>query len=84
MKTLMYSVYDRVAGAYLDPFHAPNEAFAVRVFTNACKQVDHPFCRNPEDYALFHVGEFIADTGGLSGIEPRRIFTGTEAAAGSS
>lgn len=77
----MYSVLDRVAKAHLDPFYAPNDDFARRVFSNACRDKGHPFGRNPEDYALFKVGQFTQANGQVIPCEPERIYTGTEAAA---
>ena len=77
----VFSVYDRVAKNFLDPFFAPNAAFAMRTFSNCCKDKSHPFGKNPEDFALFKIGEFGQENGVVSPCEPDRIFTGTEAAA---
>lgn len=59
----LFCVYDLAAGMYLDPFVAPSIEFAIRSFREAANDPDHQFSRFPEDYTLFHIGEFDGETG---------------------
>lgn len=54
----MFSVYDSKAEAYSTPQFYQTKGIAVRAFIEAIKQEDTPFCKYPEDFTLFEVGEF--------------------------
>lgn len=58
MKTEMYSVYDSKAQAYGLPFHAPNDAVALRIFGEAVNDPSTQLNKYPEDFVLFHLGRF--------------------------
>lgn len=54
----LYSVYDRVAGTYAEPFVAVNKQTAIRRFNyimNNAKMI-------ADDCELYYVGEFNTDT----------------------
>jgi hypothetical protein len=63
MNQEVFSVYDSVAERYLEPFFSPNVGTATRSFSEACRKQDHQFAKYPEDYSLFHIGTFNAETG---------------------
>jgi len=63
VSTVICSVYDSKAAAYLQPFFAPTRAVAIRSFAAACLQEDHQFRRHAEDYTLFCLAEFDEFTG---------------------
>jgi len=63
----VYSVYDSKAEAYLPPIFFPTDAAAVRAFGSAVSSPDHDFCKYPEDYTLFAVGEWDEQKGELTG-----------------
>lgn len=78
MKILLFSVYDRAAESYAPPFHAPTEAYAIRSFESAQAENDSLLGTNPQDFALFCLGEFDTEFGSLHGNAtgiPRRIQT---------
>ncbi len=66
----LFSVYDSAAGAYLDPFVAPSIEFAMREFRTAVNKPEHQFNKYPEDYTLFHIGQFSSEKGKLQADEP--------------
>lgn len=66
MHTQLFSVYDSAAHRYLDPFPAPTIEFAIRGFRQAVNTPEHQFNQFPEDYTLFHVGEFNPEDGLLT------------------
>lgn len=59
MKNYVYSVFDKKARAYLQPFQAVNNPVAIRNFQAAVSNNPQSiFCQNPEDFELFHIGYF--------------------------
>ena len=73
MTTNIFTVYDSAANRYLDPFNAPTIEFAIREFRTAVNKEGHQFCQYPDDYTLFHIGEFNAETGQLQPSELRSL-----------
>lgn len=65
MNKQIFCIWDSAAHAYLDPFTAPTIEFAIREFRRAINTPDHQFAKYPEDYTLYHIGEFSAETGDL-------------------
>lgn len=61
----MYSVYDSKAGAWIQPFFAPNNAVALRAFHTAACDPTHDFHIHGADYTLFHVGDWDQHQGRL-------------------
>ena len=76
MKIGIYCIKDNVAG-FLQPTFEMYEASALRNFSYAVSQ---PSLMNfkPEDYSLWHLGEYDTDTGVLDPVEPRLIVHATE------
>lgn len=73
MTEQLFTVYDSAARAYLQPFFAPTIEAALRMFREVCNKPDHQFNKYPEDYTLFHCGEFCQETGQLTAIEPHSL-----------
>ena len=65
MNTQIFCIWDSAAHRYLDPFCAPTIEFAIREFRKAVNKPDHQFNLYPEDYTLFHIGEFLPEEGVL-------------------
>lgn len=65
----IYTVYDAKAEAYLTPFFAMTNGLALRSFSDAVKDPEHPFCKYAEDYTLFLIGEYDDKTGIATGYE---------------
>lgn len=63
MNTLLFTVYDSAARRYLEPFYAETQEVAMRMFRQLVNRPDHQFGKFPEDYTLFVIGEFDAETG---------------------
>ena len=63
MLKVICTVFDSAAGLYLDPFVAPSVDFAIRSFRQAVNTDGHQFNNFPEDYVLYHVATFSAETG---------------------
>lgn len=58
MKLKVYSIFDSVVGAYLQPFYTRSEGEAVRMVKQAVNDPATNFAKNPSDYALAYHGEF--------------------------
>lgn len=52
----LYSIFDRVACVYADPFVSPNDATAARSFTIAQSSPDSMLFACPGDFQLWYVG----------------------------
>ena len=63
MKHNMYTVRDSKAEAFFQPFFSPNEDTATRALAIEMAQPNSNLAANPQDYDLFHIGEFDDITG---------------------
>ena len=52
----LYSIFDRVACVYADPFVSVNDATAARSFTLAQSSPDTMLYASPQDYQLWYIG----------------------------
>jgi len=59
----IFSVHDTKVQAFMPPFVMRSKGEAVRSFTDAVQDHSGTFCKHPEDYALWQLGEF-DDQGG--------------------
>lgn len=59
----MFTVYDKKAAAYLQPFFMRAEGEAVRAMTQTASNPDSQFAKTPEDYQLCVCAEFDDLTG---------------------
>lgn len=65
MKLKVFTVYDSAARAYIPPFFMAETAQAQRTFGDCASTPDHAFCKYPNDFCLYEVGEFDDATGVL-------------------
>lgn len=80
MKMNIYSVYDKKAEAFMQPFYSTADGSAARSFMSAVADDKHQFCQYPEDYIMFRLGVFDDQTALLEMEEsPRQITTGLDA-----
>lgn len=63
MQKMVYSVFDKVALVYGNPFISVSKGVAVRDFASACKDPNSAINRNPLDYSLMELGTFDDSTG---------------------
>lgn len=62
-KLQMFAIYDKKAVAYNTPFYTHQKGQAIRSFQDAVNDPQCPFNKHPEDFSLFHVGEWNDTTG---------------------
>lgn len=65
MLVRLYSVYDRVAHLYADPFTAVNDATAMRSFTLAVSSPESMLYAAPQDFQLWYLGSLDNNSGEL-------------------
>ena len=58
-------VYDSKSETYMQPFFTQTIGVAIRMVTETCNDPSHTFCKYPEDYTLFHIGEYDDNTSSL-------------------
>jgi len=58
MKKQILSVYDNVSQVFSHPFFAINVGTGIRDFHLACKDLNSTIGKCPDDFNLFHIGEF--------------------------
>lgn len=58
MKTQVFSILDHKSSAYGSPFFSPAVGVAIRSFSDLCRDDKTNLFRHPEDFSLFHIGEF--------------------------
>lgn len=76
----LYSVRDRVACLYADPFSSPNDATAARSFTLASSSPDSMLYSSPQDFSLWYIGSLDNSSGEIfssgSEFEPYKVCDG--------
>lgn len=73
MTNHIFTVFDTAAGMFLEPFVAPSIEFAIRGFRQAVNTPEHQFNVFPEDYTLYHIGEFDPTSGRVLPSDPKSL-----------
>lgn len=63
----VFAIRDSKAGAYLQPFYAPNVAVAIRLVALSGENNNSLLYKYPSDFELFQIGSFDELTGILEG-----------------
>lgn len=63
----IYTVRDTKAAAFAPPFFLHRDEVALRTFSDALADPQHPMSAHPGDYQLFRLGTFDDETGELTG-----------------
>ena len=69
MQFKMISVYDAKAAVYSPPICVPTLGIAERSFTDEVNNPQSQYNKHPEDYTLFHVGDYDDNTGKTVNLE---------------
>lgn len=68
----MYAIYDNKTEAFNAPFFAPTDGAAVRMIQDALADPNTMLARHPQDFNLFHVGEWHSKTAQVIGLNAPR------------
>lgn len=69
MKLIVCAVFDKMTGAFMQPFFTRTNYEAVRNFKDAVTDGSTVFNKHPEDYCLFKLAEFDDNTGTLVSLD---------------
>lgn len=69
MKRIIVAVRDVKADCYFTPILADNKAIAMRNFADAAANPDLTIVKHPEDYALYHLGDYDMSTGIITSLD---------------
>lgn len=78
MKQKILAVKDRAIDAFLQPFFTPALGAGIRAFQDEISNEQSPMHKHPDDYDLYHLGEFDTSTGEFSTIQPQQIAVGKQ------
>lgn len=65
----IYSIYDKKAVAYTNPFYYHQKGQAIRGFEDAVNDLQSPLNKHPEDFQLFQIGEWNDTTGVITPLQ---------------
>lgn len=69
MIKLAFAVFDSATQAYLPCFFCYTIEEAIRTFRHSCADPQTPFFQFPDDYTLFHIGQYDMKAGRLQGLD---------------
>lgn len=75
MKTMCFSVFDAKAAVFGTPFFMPREAAAIRAFGDLSNDKKTTVGQHPEDFTLYHLGDFDDELGHIDIVKPRALVT---------
>ncbi len=78
MNQQIFTIFDNKAQAYLTPFFLPETAMAIRTFSDCCNDPKHAFYAHPDDYTLFHIGQFSNTTSNIDPQNAKSLGNGIE------
>lgn len=70
MKSNVYCIFDSKSESYHPPTLQPNHATAIRAAENILKNPQSQITQTPEDFSIFHIGQFDDNTGKVTSREP--------------
>lgn len=54
----VFAVYDQKGEVYSNPWYRTTKGLALRDFEASVNDPNHPFCKNPEDFTMFELGDY--------------------------
>lgn len=69
----IFAIRDRQLNAYMQPFFAPTAGAATRSFRDIVNEQGHALNKHPEDYELWHLGEYDDNNGHITNGELKQI-----------
>lgn len=69
----IFAVFDAKAKAFQVPFYAQSEVLAMRT-VRAALQGDHMLAKFPEDFSVYHLGQYDDESGVIEAVTPSVSF----------
>lgn len=70
MKTIVIAIYDKATEAYMRPSTFQSKGQAIRMFIDEANREGSEIGRHPEDFSLFHIGNYTDHDAKLEPIDP--------------
>lgn len=80
MRYKVFSIRDRAADLFCQPFYSHSTGAAVRSFTDEINNPQGNFYKHPEDYDLYELGTFDDEFGQFTTDNPRQVCVGKDVA----
>jgi hypothetical protein len=68
-----FAMYDEKAEYYLQPFYYLKVGEALRSLQNEISRPDSPLSQNPEDFHLYHLGEYDDELGKFTNLDVPKL-----------
>lgn len=78
MKIKIYSVRDVASECYTQPTFLQAHGQAIRTFSDAVNNKEHPFGQHPDHYTLFHIGLYDDQNAKVTAVTPQSLGNGVE------
>ena len=78
MKLKAYSIYDSAASAFNQPFFLHNDGMAIRSFQDNVNHEESHLNKHPDQFTLYHVGEFDDQEGTMTPLTPKSLGNGLQ------
>lgn len=80
MRYNVYSIRDRAADVFGQPFFLPTNGVAIRVFSDEVNRADgnNNLNKHPEDFDLYYLGSFDDNDGSFDLCKPQQIAIGKD------
>lgn len=69
----IYTIHDITAELYTQPFYGISDAVAIRSAQNLVHNPGTTFYDNPEDFRLYHIGQYNDETATIEQGSPRLV-----------
>lgn len=66
MKSTVAAIFDSKVKIFTQPYLFVNKGAALRTWQEAANDPQSPYCKHPEDFTMFIVGEYNDETGILT------------------
>lgn len=71
----MFSIFDTKAAVFGTPFFMPREGMAIRALQDLVNDGQSMVNKHPEDFSLYHIGDFEDETASFDSVKPRNLVT---------
>lgn len=77
-KLQAYAIKDIQSQLFTNPHFMTNETIALRAFEGACRNPETNFHKYPQDFSLYHVGDYDIVTAKMEAITPKQVANATQ------
>lgn len=78
MEFELYTIYDAAENRYSTPVCNSNDSVAMRAFAHEVNRPDNLWNSHPQDFTLYNIGTFYAETGEIIPHKMERVCSANE------